>query len=205
MHNILVINSSASDYASVSRMLVGELVLRLVESYPQFKLTCRDVGEDPPPHLTSATISGVRGVARTSAERATRALSDRLIVELQSADLVVIGAPMYNFGIPSSLRTWFDHVLRPSVTFAYDEDGPQGLLAGKRAIVIVSRGEVYSDGPAKTLDFQEPYLKQLLSFIGITDVDFIHAEGVDLGPESRDAALAAARERITQAAMRHAA
>lgn len=205
LHNILVINSSASGHASVSRMLVGELVLRLVESYPKATLTCRDVGEDPPPHLTSATVAGVRDVAHTSAERATRALSDRLIAELQSADLVVIGAPMYNFGIPSSLRTWFDHVLRPRVTFAYGTDGPQGLLRGKRAIVVESRGGVYSDGPAKALDFQEPYLKQLLGFMGITDVDFIHAEGIGLGPASRDEALAAARERITQATMRLAA
>lgn len=199
MNHILVINSSASGNASVSRLLVGDIVQRLIDVNPQAYLTYRDVGQDPIPHLTSATMAGIRAVAQTEAELATRALSDRLIAELQAADLIVIGAPMYNFSIPSSLRTWFDHVLRPRVTFAYGAGGPEGLLKGKRAIVVESRGGLYSEGPSQAIDFQEPYLRQLLGFIGIADVSFIHAEKIGFGPEARAAALASAREQNERA------
>lgn len=198
LNHILVINSSASGTASVSRMLVGDLVKHLVEQHPQAKLSCRDLDENPVPQLTSATLAGVRGVPRTDAEMAARALSDELIAELRAADLIVIGAPMYNFSIPSSLRTWFDHVLRPRVTFAYSAAGPEGLLTGKRAIVIESRGGQYANGPDKANDFQEPYLRHLLGFIGITDLSFIHAEKVGFGPDARELALASARKQIVE-------
>lgn len=180
-------------------MLVGDVVEGLVELNSEAKLTFRDVGESPIPHLVPGTMAGVRGIAETNAELATRALSDVLIGELQAADVIVIGAPMYNFSIASTLRTWFDHVLRPRVTFAYSVDGPQGLLTGKRAIVVESRGGLYSTGPGQASDFQEPYLKQLLGFIGITDVTFIHAEKIGFGPEARELALTTAREQIAQA------
>lgn len=108
---------------------------------------------------------------------------------------------MYNFSIPSSLRAWFDHVLRPRVTFAYNEDGPKGLLTGIRIIVIESRarGGLYSEGPAKAMDFQEPYLKALLGFVGLTDITFIHAEKIGSGNEARELALATAKSRIAEA------
>lgn len=121
-----------------------------------------------------------------------------MIDELRAADLIIIGAPMYNFSIPSSLRTWFDHVLRPRVMFAYGAAGPEGLLTGKRAIVIESRGGQYSEGPDKANDFQEPYLRHLLGFIGITDVQFIHAETVGFGPDARELALSSARMQIVE-------
>ena len=108
---------------------------------------------------------------------------------------------MYNFSIPTSLRAWFDHVLRPRVTFAYNEGSVQGLLPGKRVIVIESRGGLYSEGPTKGMDFQEPYLKTLLGFVGMTDVTFIHAEKIGFGPEARELALATAKSRIAEAAM----
>jgi hypothetical protein len=114
--------------------------------------------------------------------------------------VLVIGAPMYNFSIPTSLRAWFDHVLRPRVTFSYSEAGPEGLLTGKRAVVILSRGGLYSEGPAKAIDFQEPYLRQLLGFVGITDVAFVYAERIGFGPEAREAALAGAKARIDKLA-----
>lgn len=205
MNRVLVINSSASGTASVSRCLVGHAVQCLVGRNPSVALTCRDVGEDVIPHLTASTIAGVRGVAQTGAELASRDLSDRLIAELQAADLIVIGAPMYNFSISSALRTWFDHVLRPRVTFAYGASGPEGLLKGKRALVIQSRGGRYSEGPGRSVDFQEPYLKHLLAFIGITDVDFIRAESIGLGADARDQALAAARVDIVESIDRIAA
>lgn len=196
MTQILVINSSASGASSVSRFLVAELAQRLESTLPHAGLSYRDVGEDLIPHLTSTTVAGVRAVADTQAELRTRALSDQLIAELRAADLIVIGAPMYNFSISSTLRTWFDHVLRPRVTFAYGAAGPEGLLKGKRAIVVETRGGLYSEGPANAIDFQEPYLKQLLGFIGITDVSFIRAEKIGHGAEAKERALRLAEDQI---------
>lgn len=200
--NILAINSSVSGDASVSRALVAEAVQHLLEANPDAALTYRDLGDDPIAHLTSATVSGVRAVAETPEEFGTKALSDELIEELRAADILVIGAPMYNFSIPTSLRAWFDHVLRPRVTFAYGAEGPEGLLPGKRALVIEPRGGLYSEGPNAVIDFQEPYLKQLLGFIGITDVTFVRAERLGYGDEARAAALEIARSQIADVAPR---
>lgn len=199
MNHILVINSSLSGEASVSRILVEDAVRRLLEVNPDAAITYRDLGDAHIPHLTSATVAGVRAVPRTQAELAAQALSDELIAELQAADVVVIGAPMYNFSIPTALRAWFDHVLRPRVTFAYNEGGPQGLLTGIRVIVIESRGGLYSEGPTKAMDFQEPYLKTLLGFVGMTDVTFIHAEKIGFGLEARELSLTTAKTRIAEA------
>jgi FMN-dependent NADH-azoreductase len=200
MKSLLVINSSAAREGSVSRTLVEEAVSRLLESSPLAKVVRRDLGENPVPHLATATLAGVRGVPGTAAEQRARALSDELIAELRDADTVVIGAPMYNFGVTTGLRAWFDHVLRAGETFSYSEAGPKGLLAGKRVIVIESRGGLYSEGPASAIDFQEPYLRHLLAFIGITDVTFVHAEKIGYGPEARAAALAGAKARIADLA-----
>jgi FMN-dependent NADH-azoreductase len=194
--NVLVINSSAAREGSVSRTLVEETIARLLESDPMAKVVRRDLGEQPVPHLSVATLSGVRGVPATLAEKQARALSDELIAELRAADTVVIGAPMYNFGVTTGLRAWFDHVLRAGETFSYSESGPKGLLPGKRVIVIESRGGLYSAGPAAAYDFQEPYLRHLLGFIGITDVTFVHAEKIGYGAEARAAALTNAKLRI---------
>jgi FMN-dependent NADH-azoreductase len=139
-------------------------------------------------------------VPTTAAEQRARSLSDELIGELRDADTIVIGAPMYNFGVTTGLRAWFDHVLRAGETFSYSEAGPKGLLGGKRVIVIESRGGLYSEGPASAVDFQEPYLRHLLGFIGITDVTFVHAEKIGYGPEARAAALAGAKARLAELA-----
>ena len=196
MNSILVINSSAAREGSDSRTLVEETVARLLDTNPTAKVVRRDLGETPIPHLTVDTLAGVRGVPQTITEQHARALSDELIAELRAADTVVIGAPMYNFGVTTALRSWFDYVLRAGETFSYSEAGPKGLLPGKRVIVIESRGGLYSEGPASAIDFQEPYLRHLLGFVGITDVTFIHAEKLGFGPEARTAALANAKARI---------
>lgn len=196
MGNILVLNSSVQGDSSVSRVLVEETVKRLVESAPQSKVFRRDLGAAPVPHLTTETLAGVRGVPSNEAERATRALSDELIAELRAADTIVIGAPMYNFSIPTGLRAWFDYVLRAGETFSYSVTGPKGLLGGKRAIIIESRGGLYSEGPARAIDFQEPYLRQLLGFMGISNVAFVHAEKIGFGPEARELALNEAKAKI---------
>jgi FMN-dependent NADH-azoreductase len=198
MSNILVINSSAAREGSVSRVLVNHAVGQLRETHPGAVIVERDLGASPMPHLTSGNLAGVRGTPSTEAERAARALSDELIAELRAADTIVIGAPMYNFSIPSGLRSWFDYVLRAGETFSYSEAGPQGLLGGKRVIVIESRGGLYSEGPAKVIDFQEPYLRHLFGFVGITDVTFVHAEKLGFGPDAREQALAAARAQLDQ-------
>ncbi len=199
MSKILVINSSLSGDASVSRLLVAETVQRLQATEPNAEITYRDLGDAAIPHLTSATVAGIRAVAETPAELAAQALSDELIAELKTADVIVIGAPMHNFSIPTSLRAWFDHVLRPRVTFAYKDGSVQGLLQNKRVIVIESRGGLYSEGPAKAMDFQEPYLRTLLGFIGLTDISFVHAEKIGHGPEAREIAITTAKSRIAQA------
>jgi FMN-dependent NADH-azoreductase len=196
MKSVLVINSSAAREGSVSRVLVEEAVARILDANPFAKVVRRDLGETPVPHLRVATLDGVRGTPSTVAEREARALSDELLAELRAADTVVIGAPMYNFGIATSLRSWFDYVLRAGETFSYSAAGPQGLLTGKRAIVIESRGGLYSEGPASAIDFQEPYLRHLLGFMGITDVTFVHAEKIGYGPEAREAAVLNAKSRI---------
>ena len=136
--------------------------------------------------------------AANEAQAAALALSDTLIGELKAADTIVIGAPMYNFGIPSTLKAWFDYVLRAGITFRYTETGPVGLLEGKRAIVIESRGGYYSDGAAKSLDSQEPHLETLLGFMGIKDLTFIRVEKLAFGPDARQQALDGARTQLRQ-------
>jgi FMN-dependent NADH-azoreductase len=190
MSTILVIDSAVSGEASVSKQLVREAVAALTAD-SQARVIYRDLGTEPVPHLTHATLAGVRGEPTTNPERAARALSDALIAELRAADTIVIGAPMYNFSVATGLRSWFDYVLRAGETFRYTEAGPEGLLAGKRVIVVESRGGLYSEGPAQAADFQEPYLRHLLGFVGLTDVTFVRAEKIGYGPEARDAAIAA--------------
>jgi FMN-dependent NADH-azoreductase len=200
MKSLLVINSSAAREGSVSRELVEFTVDRLLQAAPEMRVVRRDLGADPVPHLTVDTLNGVRGTPSSVSERAARQLSDELIAELRAADTVVIGAPMYNFGVTTGLRAWFDHVLRAGETFSYSAEGPKGLLGGKRVIVVESRGGLYSEGPAAAIDFQEPYLRHLLGFVGITDVTFVHAEKIGFGPEARAAALTAAKARIASLA-----
>jgi FMN-dependent NADH-azoreductase len=200
MKNLLVINSSAAGTGSVSRVLVADAVAKLLAAEPDAQVTHRDLDAAPVPNLSSATLAGVRGTPKTAAEFAARRLSDELIAELRAADTIVIGAPMYNFSTSTLLRAWFDYVLRAGETLSYSETGPQGLLGGKRVIVVAARGGLYSEGPAQAVDFQEPYLRHLLGFVGITDVAFVHAEKLGYGPDARAAALKHATARISELA-----
>ncbi len=196
MTNLLVLNSSLSGDTSVSNLLVEAVVARILATDPNPRVVRRDLAADAVPHLTPATVAGVRAVAATPAEVQARALSDALIAELRAADTIVIGAPMYNFSIPSTLKAWFDHVLRAGETFSYSEAGPKGLLTGKKVIVVEARGGLYSEGPAQAADFQEAYLRHLLGFIGLTDVTFVRAEKIGYGPDARDEAIQGARAEI---------
>lgn len=195
MPNVLAINSSITP-DSVSRALVEDVIAALEQVDGPLSVTRRDLGAEPIPHLTAATLAGVRGVPQSVAELATRALSDGLIAELRAADAIILGSPMYNFGIATPLRAWFDHVIRAGETFSYDSGAPTGLITGKRVIVVESRGGQYTATPNASADFQEPYLRHLLSFIGMTDVTFVRAEGVAFGPAARTEALEGARSDI---------
>jgi FMN-dependent NADH-azoreductase len=192
MRTALIVTSSANGEASVSSHLAAALAERLLEADPATRIVRRDVGADPLPHLTADTVAAIKGEPKSEAELAARALSDALVAELAEADILVVASPMYNFGMSSTLKSWFDHVLRAGLTFRYTEGGPEGLMTGKRAVVIESRAGFYSEGPAAAMDGQEPHIRILLGFIGIEDVTFVRAEKLAFGPEAAEAAIAEA-------------
>jgi FMN-dependent NADH-azoreductase len=199
MSTVLVLTSSALGAASVSNQLVQDAITQLVLQDLQLRVFTRDLGGKPIPHLTIDSANALRGAEpANAAQAAAQALSDELIAELKAADTLVIGAPMYNFGIASTLKTWFDYVLRAGITFKYSESGPVGLLEGKRVIVIETRGGLYSEGPAQVMDSQEPHLRNLLSFMGITNVKFFRAEKLAFGPEARAQAINIARGQLAE-------
>jgi FMN-dependent NADH-azoreductase len=202
MTNILIVDSAATGAESVSRKLTAQLAERLAANHPAARIVRRDIGADPVPHLTEATVFAIRsGEAKTEAERGALERSDALIDELRRADLIVIGAPMYNFGIPSTLKAWFDHVLRARLTFRYGANGAEGLLTGKKAIVVESRAGLYSEGPSAPMDSQEPHLRTLLAFMGISDVTFVRAEKLAFGADAAAASLADATEQLHELAL----
>ncbi|WP_370197898.1 FMN-dependent NADH-azoreductase [Roseibium sp.] len=195
MSKVLVLTSSVLGDASVSSQLTTHIVNQLRLKNGKSKVIARDLGSNPVPHLTQDSTIALRvPEAENEVQANAQALSDELIAELKAADLLVIGAPMYNFGIPSTLKAWFDYVLRAGVTFSYSDAGPEGLLKGKRAIVVLTRGGLYSEGPAQLMDAQEPHLRTLLGFIGITDVTFIRAEKLAFGASFQEEAIAAAKK-----------
>jgi FMN-dependent NADH-azoreductase len=194
MKNILVIQSSAGGSHSYSRKVSNHVLDGLQARYPGANVVVRDLVDNPPPHIGSDFIAGTHSQSSdlTEEQRSAIALSDSLIAELEGADLVVLSVPMYNFSIPSTLKAWIDHIVRMGRTFSYSEAGPAPLLKGKQAILVLSSGGVYSSGPYKTMDFEEPYLRGILGFIGISDVQVVRVEGVSRGPEATEKATAAA-------------
>lgn len=191
--NILIVKSSAQGEASVSGSLADHFAAEALAANPGGTVTVRDVGRQPLPHLVEDTIVGIRGEAQSETELATRAISDELLDELRAADLVVIASPMYNFGISSTLKAWFDFVLRPRVAFRYSEAGSEGLLGGRKVVVIESRAGSYE--PGNPMDGQEPHLRAMLGFAGLTDVTFVRAEGLALGDAEN--VVARARDELT--------
>jgi FMN-dependent NADH-azoreductase len=200
--NILQINSSARAFengqGSHSTRLANELAAALQQAHPDAKLTVRDLARQPHPALDETTLQALftPAEARTPEQAARVALDDALIAELQAADVVVLGVPMYNFGVSTQLKNWIDAISRARVTFEYTATGPRGLLQGKKVYAVLTRGGKYRGTPA---DSQVPYLKTLLAFLGMSDVEFIYAEGLNLGPEAEAAALANARNGIAAA------
>ena len=184
MTTILHIDSSAKTQGSATRTLTADAVRVLQQKDPATKVIYRDLTKDPLPHISAEYLGGIFGAAGL-ADHETVKLSDTLLGELNMADILVIGAPMYNFSIPSQLKAWIDYVLRAGKTFRYTADGkPEGLIHGKRAIIAVASGGVYSEGPMVPFDHVGPLLQQALGFIGITDSTVIRAEKQAFGPEA---------------------
>lgn len=199
MSTLLHINSSARGAGSISRQLSTEFVQLWKQENLGGAVVDRDLSTAPVPHLDEALLGAFFTPVeqRTPAQAQIVKLSDQLIDELLAADVVVIAAPMYNFSVPSTLKTWIDHVLRAGRTFKYTDSGPVGLVPGdKRVVVFTARGGVYSQGSGRSMDFHETYLRGVLGFIGLTKVEFVHTEGLALGPETAAKAVEATRTAI---------
>jgi len=200
MKNILFVLSSPRGWKSYSHQFASHIVDDLKARHPGAKVVVRDVAKEPPPHVGEAFVTGraLPPEKRSPTEAKALALSDVLLEELKAADVLVLAVPMHNFGLPSSLKAWIDHVVIPGRAFSYSEKGPEGLLKGKKAVVVVARGGVYSEGPAQQLDFQEPYLRAVLGFIGITHVHVVRVEGVAMGEDALKNAMASAKAQSEQ-------
>ena len=199
MSNVLIIESSARQQDSFSRELTQQFISHWKTLHPADRLTVRDVAVNPVPHLDADLLGGWMKpeAQRNAAEQVSLQRSNELTDELLAADVLVLAAPMYNFAIPSTLKAWLDHVLRAGLTFKYTDTGPQGLLTGKKAYVLTARGGIYA---GSTADHQEPYLRQVLAFVGIHDVTFIHAEGMNLGGDFQEKGLNQAKARLSDVA-----
>ena len=194
--NILQINSSARTDASHSSRIAASLVTRVARAAPgSHTVVVRDLARQPHPPLDEATLQALFTPAnqRTPAQSARVALDDALIAEVQAADVIVVGVPMYNFGIPAALKNWIDAISRAKVTFQYTASGPEGLLKGKTVYFALTRGGFYRDTPA---DSQVPYLKMTFSFLGMTDLRLVYAEGLALGADAEQQALEGAQAQI---------
>jgi FMN-dependent NADH-azoreductase len=166
------------------------VVARLRQADPDLAVTYRDLAADPVPHLSGAYLAAAAGGSGSEALKAEVEASAALMDEFLAADIVVIGTPMYNFSVPTQLKAWIDRIAVAGKTFRYTEKGPEGLAGGKRLIIAISRGNIYSPGaPAAPNDFQEPYLRAVFNFLGVSDIEFVRAEGIAFGPEQRKAAL----------------
>lgn len=195
MKKILHVISSPRGEASYSVKLGRSIVDRLVATYPGSTVTEKNLTKNPLPHLEESHLASIFTPAekRSAEQQAAIQHSDTAIREILDADIIVIGAPMWNFGIPSGLKAWIDHIARAGVTFKYDEKGPAGLVLGKKVYIALSSGAVYSQGAMQQYDFISPYLKSFLGFLGMTDVTIVRAEGTSM-PGVQDGALEKALE-----------
>jgi len=198
MKNLLQINSSIFSNGGQSSLLAGRYVAAWRAANPGATVSVRDLAREPVPHLDAARFAAfiAKPEERTVLQQAAASYSDALIAELKAADVIVLGLPMYNFGLPSTLKAYFDHIGRAGHTFKYTEKGPVGLLTGKKAYVFATRGGLYAGTPRDT---QTTYVRDFLGFVGITDVEFIYAEGLAISDERKNASLARAQREIDYA------
>ena len=199
MKTLLQISTSMFSAGGQSSQLTQQFVDAWRSANRDGQVITRDIGSEPVPHLTAERFQSflAKPEARSADQQAVAAFSDALIDELRRADVIVLGLPMYNFGVPSTLKAYFDHIARSGITFSYTEKGPKGLLTGKKAYVFAARGGLYSGTP---LDTQTSYVRDFLRFLGIEDVEFVYAEGLAMGDEPKKAALVKAQESIRQLA-----
>ena len=197
MKTMLRLSTSLYSVNGQSSRLADEFIRHWRARNPGASVIQRDLSADPIPHLTAERFQAFmnKPEQRTAGERAIVAESDALIQELQRADVIVLGLPMYNFGVPSTLKAYFDHVARAGVTFRYTERGSVGLLTGKKVYVLATRGGIYAGTPADT---ETAYVRQFLAFLGIEDVEFIYAEGLAINDASKESGIAHARQAIAR-------
>jgi FMN-dependent NADH-azoreductase len=199
MSKVLLVTSSPRGAVSHSTQIARRLVDQLTSDDLKPTVVVRDLFKEPLPHIGEdfVTALGTPPEQRTAAQKIAIARSDELIGEIFAADVIVIASGMVNFGVPSTLKTYIDYVLRAGATFRYTANGPEGLVKGKRAFIVHASGGIYSHGPAQAINFQDTYLKHVLGFIGVTDVEVISIEGIARGPEAAQTALAAAADRVS--------
>jgi FMN-dependent NADH-azoreductase len=196
MTTLLQINASLNNGNGQSSRLANQFVAAYRRRHPGAKIVERDVAAaEPVPHLNAERFGSfiTKPEERSAAQHAVVAYSDILINELKQADVIVLGLPMYNFGVPSQLKAYFDHIARAGVTFKYTEKGPVGQLTGKKVYVFAARGGVHAGTP---IDTQTSYVRDFLRFLGMDDVEFVYAEGLAISPESKEAGLARAAAEI---------
>ncbi|HEY1613743.1 MAG TPA: FMN-dependent NADH-azoreductase [Rhizomicrobium sp.] len=201
MSQLLFVTSSIFGQASKSRQVAAEFVEKWRERHPEANIVERDLGAGSLPHFAGEHMAaiGTKAEDRTEAQQALVSAADHLLEEVEAADTLVIAAPMYNFSIPSTLKAWIDHITRAGRTFQYTAQGPEGLLNNKKVFVIAARGGVYSgESPMRDFDFQEPYLRKIFGFLGMTDVTFIRVEGMQMGSEAASAGVARARAQLQE-------
>lgn len=196
--NILHVSSSPRGEASISRKLGSAIIEKIKAAHPDSTITERDLVKEPFPHLEEVHIQSffTPAEARTAEHWAAIKHSDEVIAEIQTADIIVLEAPMYNFAIHSTLKAYFDHLVRSGLTFRYGENGVEGLVTGKKVYLVLSSGFIYSEGAFKEYDFVTPYVKTILGFIGLTDITVVRAEGTSL-PDTKDMALQKALDSLT--------
>lgn len=200
MSKTLLITSSPRGGDSLSNKFATELANKLTAQAASNELVIRDLAANPIAHLDEVTTNAIRKPAadRTAEEAVAAQLSDELVAELLAADTVVIGTGLINFNIYSSLKSWIDNVARAGLTFRYTEKGPEGLATGKKVYIVLAAAGVYSEGPAAGMNHAVPYLKTVLSFMGMNDVEVLYVEGLAFGPEAVEKAIASANAKIEE-------
>lgn len=198
MSNILLVTSSPRGEASHSTRVATELANKLQAALPESTLTKRDLVANPLPHIEPDYATGIYTPAEARTPRQTDlvGVSDVAVDELLAADHIVLATGFINFSISSTLKSWVDHISRSGRTFSYGADGPKGLVTGKKVYIVLASGGIYSEGPAAVMDFAVPYLKSVLAFNGMTDVEVIRVEGVGMGEDALNAALDKAGEQV---------
>ncbi len=201
MSKILLLTSSPRADESLSNKFAGDLAAKL-QAQTNGSITHLDLGQNPIPHLDQVTTSAIRKSAdqRDAQEAAAAEYSDKRVAELLEADTIIIGTGLINFAIYSGLKSWIDNVARAGLTFKYTESGPVGLATGKKVYIVLSSAGVYSEGPAAAMDHAIPYLKTVLGFLGLTDIEVIRIEGLAFGPEAAEKAIASATAKVEELA-----